>query len=273
MKHPLRRTYVCGRDKLPAAGFARAVRFGSLLAIAPLLLAADFYQVSHNTTQTILEHDQCRRVTNDHASGRALFVPTRTSTEWASFYNNTPIGVTAAACNHGYFVVTSSTTNGVIGGEAGANAFCLNDLTTNNWKGKAEANNRGLLVAAKVKAFLCTGAACMHGIPDTQYMFASARNVSHGGGSFVTNTSGIGPNDSANWSSATHFGDTSLTFWTGRANGTVTTWGGSNNNRCANFNGGGDGRAGVANSTTHTRWAVGSVNCAQIRSIICMVNP
>lgn len=78
----------------------RRVLCGLLLILAaPAAFAADSYQVNHGATATITEHGVCRQVTNSHASGLAIFVPTKTSTEWASFYTNTPAGVTAPACN------------------------------------------------------------------------------------------------------------------------------------------------------------------------------
>ncbi|HVK61254.1 MAG TPA: DUF1566 domain-containing protein [Bdellovibrionales bacterium] len=55
--------------------------------------------VATTASKTITAHSQCRSVTNNHASGKAIMVPTGTSTEWASFYNNPPTGVTAVSCD------------------------------------------------------------------------------------------------------------------------------------------------------------------------------
>lgn len=60
--------------------------------------AADSYQVNYGATVAITEHSVTRCVSNNHASGLAIFVPTKTSTEWASFYNSPPAGVTAGTC-------------------------------------------------------------------------------------------------------------------------------------------------------------------------------
>lgn len=70
----------------------------ALIPLAFLLVAADSYQLNNGASQTITEHGVCRGVANNHASGKALFIPTKTSGEWASFYNNPPSGVTANAC-------------------------------------------------------------------------------------------------------------------------------------------------------------------------------
>jgi hypothetical protein len=72
------------------------------LFAAELANASDPYTVNYNTTQDITAHSVCKRVRNLHASGASIFVPTNTSTEWASFYNNisTNTGgtVTAKGC-------------------------------------------------------------------------------------------------------------------------------------------------------------------------------
>lgn len=70
-----------------------------VFAIAPFYgFAANSYQVNNGATVLITEHSVCRAVTNNHASGNAIFVPTKTSGEWSAFYNNLPAGVTAPAC-------------------------------------------------------------------------------------------------------------------------------------------------------------------------------
>jgi len=72
-------------------------------AILPLFLvlcgpenafAATSYQVNNGATVTIDEHGVCKIVTNNHASGLALFVPTNTASEWTTFRSNPPTGVT-----------------------------------------------------------------------------------------------------------------------------------------------------------------------------------
>lgn len=64
--------------------------------------ALDHCWVPHGQTYTINEHSTCRRVTNNHASGVQIFVPTKSAAEWSTganaFINATPPGVTIAAC-------------------------------------------------------------------------------------------------------------------------------------------------------------------------------
>lgn len=63
--------------------------------------AANFYKVNAGATVDITEHAVCKRVTNNHASGLAIFVPTKTATEWAAFYGTAVPGVTVANCPTG----------------------------------------------------------------------------------------------------------------------------------------------------------------------------
>lgn len=70
---------------------------------APAMVrAADSYQVPYGSTVTIDEHGECRQVTNNHASGLATFVATKTANEWSTgagaFLNALPPGVSAATC-------------------------------------------------------------------------------------------------------------------------------------------------------------------------------
>lgn len=59
---------------------------------------ADSYRVNSGATVQINEHSVCQRVTNNHASGQGILVPTKTASEWTTFRNNRPAGVTLAAC-------------------------------------------------------------------------------------------------------------------------------------------------------------------------------
>ncbi|HEY8964165.1 MAG TPA: LamG-like jellyroll fold domain-containing protein [Alphaproteobacteria bacterium] len=65
---------------------------------APDARAANSYTVADGATVTIDEWGGCRRVTNNHASNKSLFVPTKTLTEWQTFVNNPPAGVSVATC-------------------------------------------------------------------------------------------------------------------------------------------------------------------------------
>lgn len=55
---------------------------------------SDKYTVNNATSLAIIERCVCKTVTNNLASGRNLMIPAKTATEWSSFYNNLPTGVT-----------------------------------------------------------------------------------------------------------------------------------------------------------------------------------
>jgi len=76
----------------------RAVLVLLCVAVAATLTAATGYQVNYGANQDITEWSTCRNVDNAHASGKAIFVPTNTSTEWTQFYSHPPAGVTVSAC-------------------------------------------------------------------------------------------------------------------------------------------------------------------------------
>ena len=126
--------------------------------------------------------------------------------------------------------MSQSTWNGNLGGLSGADAKCLTELTTNtNWKGYGDANARGLLISAKVHAFAVANQASGHPTnlnASTIYTFADANNSGHGGASFTTNGSGMGPGDNADWSGASYFGADYI-YWTNIAIGTSTLWDGT----------------------------------------------
>lgn len=65
--------------------------------------AVDSYVIPTGGTTTINEHGACRVVTNSHASGSSIMVPTKTAAEWSTganaFLTALPAGVTAPACD------------------------------------------------------------------------------------------------------------------------------------------------------------------------------
>lgn len=79
-------------------------------ALAPAR-AADSYVLPHGETVAVDEHSQCRVITNNHASGQSIWIPTTTPQEWTSFRDHLPAGVTAVACDRT------------------PNAFSFNDVT------------------------------------------------------------------------------------------------------------------------------------------------
>ena len=186
---------------------------------------------------------------------------------------------------YGYFVMSKTTYTGNLGGDSGADAKCLTDLTTNTgWKGYTDANARGLLTSSHVHAFgVCTSANGTTNLKsNTQYIFADANNSANGGASFTTNGSGMGPGDSANWFASDHFGADYL-YWTNIGTGTGTLWDGtqcmnSAGAACNDFSNGGNGYVGplgeFANGNTGTnRWESATPLCNTTQHLVCYVNP
>ena len=183
----------------------------------------------------------------------------------------------------GYFVLTSTTYNGNMGGIVGADANCLTELTTNTgWMGYSTANSNGQLVAAKVHAFICIGlgdGGCNNLMPLTTYYFANAVIGAAGGASFTTDSNGLGPNDSANWGAANYFSGT-YTYWADRARPSNTQWASGGDSSSGVFcngltsTGGASNRYGNSNTTTSSRWNTGlDANCSTSYPMICFVNP
>lgn len=64
------------------------------LSTTGLMNGGTGYLIDHGDNAVIDKHEIKKKVTNNHASGRAIFVPLNTSTEWSSFISNPPPGVT-----------------------------------------------------------------------------------------------------------------------------------------------------------------------------------
>ena len=183
----------------------------------------------------------------------------------------------------GYFVMTKTTYNGNLGGLAGADALCLSELTANtDWKGYSDASSRGLLIAAKVKAFLCVAGTCRAPNASTTYYFATVGDSRAGGASFTTNSSAVGPNDSANWAATDHF-NSGVPYWTGRGSnggGTNTTWlTGTAFQSCSAWATAANTATGIIGTpatTVYTRWGnswQSVADCSLSLPLICIVNP
>lgn len=191
---------------------------------------------------------------------------------------------------NGYFVMSSGTYNGNFPGYTasgsqygliGADTICLYELTNNTgWKGYSTANGNGQLVAAKVHAFVCEYNACNNLMPNTTYYFANAGSGSYGGASFTTDSNGLGPYDSANWSGSTYFGG-SYTYWSRRGSTSSTVWGASAtgtgidcNVNYSSASSGYNSYYGSSSSTNGGRWFTGSTTtCNNALNLICFVNP
>ncbi len=193
----------------------------------------------------------------------------------------------AAPASKGYFVLTKSRYNGNLGGLAGANQKCLEDLKNNDWKGKSEA----VLNETHVWAFLCGGrdigtpvyGYCQNpkqGLMGT-YIFASAVNSSAGGARFNADWLGYGPFNNENWSDSNHFGTTEG-YWTGRGtDGTSLNWVNIVHERdCRvifdSWTSSGSnawGQFGSPNNTTDKRWSYANTACNSLAHLICIVEP
>lgn len=178
-----------------------------------------------------------------------------------------------------HVVMTNGTFNGNLGGLAGANEKCLADLTANDWMGKSGAN----LHSRSVKALLCDGDFCQGLNTMTTYAYARSGSPATGGATFSSGFTGMGPNDSTNWTGATRFGITA-NWWSNRQDpdDSDTIWGntvdtGTDNENCVNWtssSSGNGGRYGSTNSTNRTRWTTGNeLACNTSQRLICIVNP
>lgn len=205
----------------------------------------------------------------------------------------TPVTYTAAApyytapANNGYFVLSKTKNNGNFGNYAGVDSFCLTELTTNtDWNGYSTANSNGQLVAGNVRAFMCGGFSnCTQLVPYGTYQFATVGQPNSGGATFRADASGLGPNDSANWSAYNYFGGVFYYWMFSRGAGTSTTWSASQSSsgrQCSttvNWDTGTSGRfstVGYSATTNNTddRWELDNqVTCDYQLRVICVVNP
>jgi hypothetical protein len=202
-------------------------------------------------------------------------------TSWYAMPKLQPTTPPTTPVGSGYFVLTATTWDGNLGGRSGANAKCLTELTTTytNWSGYADADARGLLIPAKVKAFICDSVTCNNLTPLGTYLFSVANQPGAGGASFTADASGLGPNDSAVWSAANRFNG-SANFWSGRAPGSHTLWssgpwgGGASTAFCNNWSAGGiSGQSGDIGSGNNTRWQAATPGCGTLQPLVCFVNP
>ncbi len=173
----------------------------------------------------------------------------------------------------GYFVMTTQTYNGNLGGLSGANEKCLAELQGHPWKGKGSA---GKLTAGRVKAFLCDNTTCNNLNPYTRYIFARTRDVAAGGTVFTADINGIAPPDSVAWQGASYF-NISTSWWSNR-NGGAQNWVNSPsaaNTACSNWSlTTGNGVYGATSYSGVERWKVNATGtgCSGDRPLICMVN-
>lgn len=67
-----------------------------LIAGAGIVYAAQSYRLNNGQTQQINEQGACAQIGN--GSGKDIFVPTNSSTEWSAFRDHVPSGVTISSC-------------------------------------------------------------------------------------------------------------------------------------------------------------------------------
>ena len=174
-----------------------------------------------------------------------------------------------------YFVLTDTIYNGNLGGIAGANNLCFQELRDRPWKGKETVQ----FDASHVRAFICDNSTCNNLKPNRRYFFAVA-NTGYGGASFVTDASGVGPQDSTAWgSSSMYFNALANYFWSGRTLGSSTLWGTTPTGQsCSNWTvssgGGNKGDGGDPDLAGVGRWNDSNpATCNTTLSLLCVVDP
>ncbi len=177
----------------------------------------------------------------------------------------------------GYFVLSSTQTAGNIGGILGAHAYCLNDLTTNDWMGKADAVSRGILTSSNVFALLTSTETNGNLMPATEYYFARAGEPATGGAMFTTDAAGQAPNNNNTWSGVTYFNG-AVFYWIGSRGYTSTYFGlnGCCTGYCSNWRSASAGEStdtGNSTANDYRRYSNNGSTCDQPRHLICIVNP
>jgi hypothetical protein len=130
--------------------------------------------------------------------------------QWVVFVSNPYPGTPPAGTGGtGYFVLSSGSINGNMGGLAGANSFCRTDLSSNTWL-----NKPGSLNTAKVFALLCDDSGCQNPTPNANFYFAVSGSATTGGAVMVTDSQGLfGDNNS--FTSMDRFGGSANSYWIG----------------------------------------------------------
>lgn len=173
----------------------------------------------------------------------------------------------------GYIVLTNSTWDGNLGGQAGADAKCVADLTANDWMGKAAATAAGQVNAEKIQAMLwAQGYSCNDQwfslVRSARYYYALSGDNTKGGASVVIDSNATWFPDSAVWSGATYFG-ASYTFWTMTDNCDTANYG------CSAWTSSSSSKSGCVGQTTSAaaRSCGTSAACNATRRLVCLVHP
>jgi type II secretory pathway pseudopilin PulG len=117
----------------------------------------------------------------------------------------------------GYIVATAGRWDGNLGGMSGADAKCLSDLSTYDWKGKATAVANGKLIAGNVKAILWgAGWSCddwnFSLVPGAAYAYAVSNKPMMGGAVTIAPGAYDYPPNKADWTAANYL-DGQFAFW------------------------------------------------------------
>ena len=189
-----------------------------------------------------------------------------------------PVYVTAP---DGYIVLSKGTYTGNLGGQSGADALCLTELTTNTgWMGYSTANSEGLLVSGNVHGYMCSDSdlggtgECATFLPSTTYIFANAGNSSAGGATMTTDQFGWPPfTFSSTWAGSTYF-DGDYLFWTG--NNAYSPYAPQEYNTCDGFtisNNSNTGEAGYTDVTNPLLYYTYLYCDYSPVYLLCFVNP
>jgi hypothetical protein len=170
----------------------------------------------------------------------------------------------------GYFVRTDGSYNGNLGGLSGADATCLSELQTYDWKGKS---NAGTLTAARVKAWLCDSSTCNDFVPGNIYIMAKANSPTSGGSALYVAADGSSPGDGGNWNGPYQL--TSATYWTGRGSISNFFWALTPDaDTCSDWSTtSGNGMRARSYSSGSGRWSDGILACSNSQELLCMVHP
>lgn len=185
-----------------------------------------------------------------------MFSALSAGAQFASFGMNKPVH---------YFILTNLTTTAIFSPDG----FCQTDIVNYTWKGKPGYS----IPTNKIKAFVCDTTSCANLAPNETYIFARSGDVTAGGATFTTDSFGVGPNDSANWSGPSYF-NVVTSWWSGRQAGAATQFSTSPHTQTC----GGwtsilsTGTSGSTNATNALRWSNANPSCGTSLPLICIVD-
>lgn len=80
-----------------------------LVVLGTVVYASDSSAVNYGASQGITAHGVCRKITNNSGTGLAVYVPTITASEWQSFQDYPPAGVSLSSCGGSQYYDTPGT--------------------------------------------------------------------------------------------------------------------------------------------------------------------